>query len=148
MNARVILTALHGLPPGTMFVFSGPASCVLGRANDCDLHVPNDEAHRTVSRHHCLLAANPPLLWVRDLDSKNGTYVNAVNISRGAAEASAGTDAAPRPAVYELEEGDALQLGNVLLTVHVLDEEERVAPRATQVLRRRGCAAPRLCVKK
>lgn len=134
MNAHVILTALRGLPPGTIFVFSGPASCVLGRADDCELHVPNDEAHRTVSRHHCLLAADPPLLWVRDLDSKNGTYVNAVNIGR---EAEA----------YPLEEGDALQLGNVLLSVNVLDDRERLRQRDTHVPRCRGSEAPRLCVK-
>jgi pSer/pThr/pTyr-binding forkhead associated (FHA) protein len=134
MNAKVILTALHGLPPGTMFVFTGPARCVLGRAKDCEFHVPNDDSHRTVSRHHCELAAKPPHLWVRDLGSMNGTYVNTVNIGWHKPE---GSLTPPRTAPYcgvrELEDGDAIQAGNVLLAVHVLEDRDELPPRDTDV---------------
>ena len=138
MTAKVILTAMRGLPPGTTFVFSDAASCVLGRAEDCDLHVPNDAAHQAISRHHCLLSVHPPLLWVRDLGSKNGTYVNAVNIGQGVVQPVG---------ECPLEDGDALQLGNVLLSVHVLDDADRAAPRATVGLRRRDREARQSCVK-
>jgi pSer/pThr/pTyr-binding forkhead associated (FHA) protein len=143
MNAKVILTALHGLPPGTVFEFTGPACCVLGRANDCELHVPNDEAHRNVSRHHCLLAANPPHLWVRDLHSKNGTYVNTVNIGWHKPETV--PKITPHQDVRELEGGDAIQAGNVLLSVHVLEDQDELPPRDTGIAHE-GDA--RLCVKK
>jgi pSer/pThr/pTyr-binding forkhead associated (FHA) protein len=145
MNAKVILTALHGLPPGTMFVFTGPACCVLGRANDCELHVPNDGAHQTVSRHHCVLAANPPHLFVRDLHSTNGTYVNTVNIGWHKPEAAKEPPGmTQRHHGRELEDGDAIQVGNVLLSVHVLEDEEELPPPVTGESPR---ADVRLCVK-
>jgi pSer/pThr/pTyr-binding forkhead associated (FHA) protein len=121
MSAKVVLTALHGLEPGRSFSFDMPARCVLGRSKDCDLHVPDDRLHLTVSRHHCLLTIDPPSVWVSDLDSRNGTFINTVNIGSRKTAATADPD---RPGIFPLEDGDAIQAGNVLLTVHVYQDGE------------------------
>jgi len=124
MTTKVVLTALHGLKPDQQFVFDSPACWVLGRADDCNLQVPDDAAHRSVSRHHCLLAIDPPYISVRDLGSRNGTYVNAVRIGgRLLGQTRPELEAQPQEA-RRLEEGDAIQTGNVLLTVKVLEEVE------------------------
>lgn len=46
--------------------------CVIGRSADTDLHLPSDE----VSRHHALLWREAGSVWLVDLDSSNGTFVN------------------------------------------------------------------------
>lgn len=45
---------------------------VIGRANDCDLKLIDDR----ISRHHSEIRISGDLLWIRDLESTNGTYVN------------------------------------------------------------------------
>lgn len=45
---------------------------VLGRESDCHLVLDNS----SVSRHHCALLLDDRTLRIRDLASKNGTYVN------------------------------------------------------------------------
>jgi pSer/pThr/pTyr-binding forkhead associated (FHA) protein len=110
-----------------MFVFDAPSSCVLGRGDDCGLHIPNDAAHRTVSRHHCMVAVDPPNIWVRDLGSMNGTYVNSIEIGHRPFGPLLPT--APRHGVTcQLEEGDAIQAGNVVLSVHVYPHANSLPP--------------------
>nr|WP_315792081.1 FHA domain-containing protein [Fischerella sp. JS2] len=38
----------------------------MGRSNDCNPKLPNDEDHSTIFRYHCLLDINPPAIRVRD----------------------------------------------------------------------------------
>jgi pSer/pThr/pTyr-binding forkhead associated (FHA) protein len=45
---------------------------VIGREQDCHLLLDSD----FVSRHHCVLLMDDYTLRIRDLGSKNGTYVN------------------------------------------------------------------------
>jgi EAL domain-containing protein (putative c-di-GMP-specific phosphodiesterase class I) len=45
---------------------------VIGRADDCDLKLTDG----LISRHHSEIRKSSDLLWIRDLDSTNGTYVN------------------------------------------------------------------------
>ena len=45
----------------------------IGRAEDCQLRPGSD----LISRHHCVLLVDEGYVGVRDLGSKNGTYVNA-----------------------------------------------------------------------
>jgi EAL domain-containing protein (putative c-di-GMP-specific phosphodiesterase class I) len=48
------------------------APFVIGRSDDCDLKL----ADRRISRHHSEIRMSGDLLWIRDLNSTNGTYVN------------------------------------------------------------------------
>lgn len=48
----------------------------IGRAEDCQLRPGSD----LVSRHHCVIMVDDGYVGVRDLGSKNGTFVNAERI--------------------------------------------------------------------
>lgn len=50
----------------------------IGRGEECDLRIPSSE----ISRVHCKLWSNERGIVVKDLDSKNGTYVNGMVIYR------------------------------------------------------------------
>ncbi|MGO4423600.1 FHA domain-containing protein, partial [Streptomyces sp. MCAF7] len=80
--ARVAFTVLQGPLQGRTFEFPERATCVVGRADDCTLQLPEDEGYSGISRHHCLLDINPPDVRVRDLGSINGTYVNGDKIGQ------------------------------------------------------------------
>ena len=45
---------------------------IIGRARDCQLRIASGE----ISRHHCEILLADDGVYVRDLDSANGTYVN------------------------------------------------------------------------
>ncbi len=49
---------------------------VLGRRKDCDLYIPLE----SVSRRHCELDIEGDSLIIRDLKSKNGTFLNGSKI--------------------------------------------------------------------
>src|SRR5262249_12611551 len=80
MFDRVILTCTEGPLKGRKFVLENGAHCVVGRAKDCSIQVPDDLS--LVSRHHCLIDVDAPDVRVRDLGSLNGTYVNGETIGR------------------------------------------------------------------
>ncbi|MGD1700683.1 FHA domain-containing protein [Dapis sp. BLCC M229] len=82
MSAKIILTITEGSIKGQQFIFEERTTCVIGRSHDCYPQLPNDQAHRTISRYHCLLDINPPDIRVRDFGSKNGTYVNGQKIGQ------------------------------------------------------------------
>jgi pSer/pThr/pTyr-binding forkhead associated (FHA) protein len=49
---------------------------LIGRAEECDIRPLSEE----VSRRHCAVHAGPADVWVEDLGSRNGTFVNGVRI--------------------------------------------------------------------
>ena len=49
----------------------------VGRDEDCQLRLTSS----LVSRRHCVLDIRPDGIWVRDLASQNGTYVNDVAVT-------------------------------------------------------------------
>ncbi|WP_053084737.1 protein kinase domain-containing protein [Streptomyces viridochromogenes] len=118
-SARVALTVLQGPLQGRKFEFPDRTTCVVGRADDCALQLPEDEEYSGISRHHCLLDINPPDVRVRDLGSVNGTYVNGDKIGqRDAGPAPHGADQLPS-AERELADGDEIRLGGVRLRVGI-----------------------------
>lgn len=70
---------------------------VIGRDEDCHVRL----ASSLVSRKHCALRGSPEGLWVRDLASQNGTFVNDVPVTE--------------PVL--LKPGDILQIGATLFRV-------------------------------
>ncbi len=54
----------------------GP-SMTIGRDPQCDLHLDN----RALSRRHAQIEKRGAAIWVRDLNSQNGTYVNGSRIA-------------------------------------------------------------------
>jgi pSer/pThr/pTyr-binding forkhead associated (FHA) protein len=79
----------------------------VGRDEDCLMRI----ASSLVSRKHCTLRATPEGIWVRDLESQNGTYVNDVAITEP----------------FLLKAGDVLRIGASLFQV------PRVKPSSSQL---------------
>lgn len=50
---------------------------LIGRAEECDIRPLSDE----VSRRHCAVRIEPGVVWVEDLGSRNGTFVNGHRIA-------------------------------------------------------------------
>jgi pSer/pThr/pTyr-binding forkhead associated (FHA) protein len=53
-----------------------PGRLVIGRGSDCDLVLDEPE----MSRRHAMVEVTPAGIWLRDLGSSNGTYVNGVQV--------------------------------------------------------------------
>jgi pSer/pThr/pTyr-binding forkhead associated (FHA) protein len=73
---------------------------IFGREHDCDLVL---DSH-SVSRHHCELLLDDHTLRIRDLGSKNGTFVNR-----------------DQTRIYErvLARGDIVKIGVLVIRVEV-----------------------------
>jgi hypothetical protein len=50
---------------------------LIGRAEQCDVRPLSEE----VSRRHCAITVGPTEVWVEDLGSRNGTFVNGTKIT-------------------------------------------------------------------
>jgi pSer/pThr/pTyr-binding forkhead associated (FHA) protein len=104
------LIPLNGGPPITI----DRDITVVGRQREhCDLTL--DE--KSVSKMHCILVKTDGLLFVRDLDSTNGTKVNGQRITRGA-----------------LLPGDKLSFANERFRVHLGAEPASGRPDRTEMI--------------
>jgi eukaryotic-like serine/threonine-protein kinase len=126
MSAKVKVTIKDRLMPERELVFSNRTICTVGRAHDCYLQLPCDLLHRAISRHHCLLDIDPPVVLVRDLGSRNGTYVNGKKIGQRRPDVIPETAAVADEPEYALFAGDTVQLGDVSLEVTVCTSDESV----------------------
>jgi DNA-binding NtrC family response regulator len=70
-----VLSPQTGEPAGAPVVV-GTAPCIIGRGDHCQVVVPDAQ----VSVSHCELLATERGLRVRDLDSKNGTFVHQARV--------------------------------------------------------------------
>src|SRR5262245_8247520 len=77
----VTLTVVNGPRAGLEYELPEPGLYVVGRAEECHPRLPNEFPYKDVSRRHCLVSLDPSGVWVLDLHSKNGTYVNGELIS-------------------------------------------------------------------
>jgi len=92
-------------------------ACIVGRHTECQLRVPDDDAHRVIGRTHCLLDINPPDVRVRDFGSLNGTMVNGKNIGQrreGQTREQAIQEKFPE---HDLKDGDEIGLVHTVFRV-------------------------------
>lgn len=80
---------------------------VIGRRHDCDLQIPL----MPVSRRHCQLSQNEETVKVRDLGSRNGTYLNGKRIEEATVEA-----------------GDYIKIGPLTFLLQVDGQPEEIVP--------------------
>jgi pSer/pThr/pTyr-binding forkhead associated (FHA) protein len=71
---KAVLRGVSGPYFGKVIPIPGRLS--IGRGNDCDLVLDEPE----MSRRHAMVEATPAGIWLRDLGSANGTYVNGVQV--------------------------------------------------------------------
>jgi pSer/pThr/pTyr-binding forkhead associated (FHA) protein len=68
---KVKLKVLHGAHAGKELPVKGP-QFIIGRGEGCHLRAKSD----TISRQHCIVAISDGKVLVKDLGSKNGTFIN------------------------------------------------------------------------
>jgi len=119
MPATITLAVTDGVLKGERFVFERPGRYVLGRAECCNPRLPNDLLHRNVSRFHCLIDVCPPHIWVRDMGSRNGTFVNGKIIGQRENGLSAEETAKEHFPEFHLRKGDELRVGDTIFRVDV-----------------------------
>jgi len=105
----------------THYAFDCPQSCIIGRADDCDIRVEEEGQRRELSRHHCLFEVDPPSVRVFDLYSTNGTFVNGRRLVPDPnctdLDHACGT---------ELKGGDEIRIGNTVMHVWVETNAEEL----------------------
>jgi pSer/pThr/pTyr-binding forkhead associated (FHA) protein len=117
--ARITLLVTEGYMKGMEYVVEDGSTCIIGRAEDCDIRLPDDRDHQDVSRHHCEVDASPTSLRIRDLGSRNGTFVNGDELmKRPRGQAPEDFDLRDSPA-HELKDGDEIRMGNCILKVGI-----------------------------
>ena len=70
---------------------------LIGRAEECDVRPLSEE----VSRRHCAVIVGPADVWIEDLGSRNGTFVNGTKITEKT----------------KLADGDMIRVGSLELKV-------------------------------
>jgi pSer/pThr/pTyr-binding forkhead associated (FHA) protein len=129
MTVKVTLTFLNGSLKGRKREFTEPGRCIIGRSSDCDLQLPSGLEFMEVSRHHCELHIDPPAVQVRDLGSRNGTFVNGNSI--GQRQPGQPLDNAENNGWHILKTGDELRIGDTFVRVEVSARPERATARET-----------------
>jgi WD40 repeat protein len=119
LPANVTLTVTKGSLKGQEFVFNSRTTCIIGRAKDCGLRLPDAADHNIISRYHCLLDINPPDIRVRDLGSLHGTYVNGEKIGQRQPNQTPEQAAQFKFPEYDLKDGDEIKLGNTTFQVKI-----------------------------
>jgi predicted component of type VI protein secretion system len=105
MGAELVI--LHGEHAGKR-VKLPPTPFVIGRGPNCHLR----PASASVSRLHCALAPSGPFLVLRDLKSRNGTYVNDRRVSRPT----------------RLRDGDRIRVGNLMFQIRIAPQQSAAVP--------------------
>jgi predicted component of type VI protein secretion system len=72
---QVRLKILHGSNAGKEVKIPTP-KCLIGRGDDCHLKPQSD----AISRKHCVIITTDTEVVVRDLNSRNGTFVNGERV--------------------------------------------------------------------
>jgi serine/threonine-protein kinase len=106
---RVTLRVIAGPHHGRTFTFDQHETFLIGRAETAHFCLPGD---RYFSRNHCLLEIAPPQIFLRDLGSTNGTYVNGHRVE----------------SVY-LKSGDHIQGGETVLEAEVTTDTPGLSSR-------------------
>ena len=111
---KVVLAVLSGPRKGEKKVFDEPDLFTVGRQEDCHFYLRDDPY---LSRHHFLLEISPPEVFLQDLHSTNGTWVNEVcRGGRGPQGQGANEGEASR---VELKDGDTIKVGRTQMLVQL-----------------------------
>lgn len=134
MPAKIILSVTRGAQQGQQYSFADRNTCLIGRHDECGIQLPNDEAHKTVSRYHALLDINPPMVRIRDFGSLNGTFVNGQKIGQRQKGTSAEEGAQQNFPEYDLKNGDEIRVGDSAWRVKIVaDKPQQPKPQAKPV---------------
>jgi pSer/pThr/pTyr-binding forkhead associated (FHA) protein len=102
---RAKLKVMRGASAGK-FVDIGKQKFLIGRADGCTLRLN----HEAISRKHCLFVLHDDKVTLRDMGSRNGTYLNGERLKNE----------------VQLATGDELRIGPLLFEVVVTDDAGKV----------------------
>jgi hypothetical protein len=117
MSGKVKLKVVKGPIQGQVFAFDEHDTFVFGRSPDCHAQLSPEDT--TASRHHFLLEVNPPDARIRDLGSRNGTYVNDVKYGGRAGGETPEEGAKRKFPEVDLRDGDVICVGETVFAVQV-----------------------------
>jgi len=120
MSGKITLTVLEGTSQGKTFVFDAHDTFLFGRMQDCHICLPHDQL---VSRNHFLMEVNPPHACIRDLGSRNGTYVNGQKYGGREKHETPEEGARRQYPQVDLHDGDQVKVGATTLGVQVKVEK-------------------------
>ena len=93
---------------GSQKAFSLPSdNTIIGRRHDCDLCIPLMD----VSKRHCQLSRNEEDVKIRDLKSRNGTFLNGKRINETMVQA-----------------GDYIRIGPLTFLLQIDGVPEKIVP--------------------
>ena len=105
---------------GTTKSFPLPSAVtVIGRRQDCDLCIPL----MIISRKHCELNQDQEQLKIRDLGSRNGTFVNGLQIENSRLNAGDKINIGPLTFAVQIDGVPAKDSADLLPTKHVAEPE-------------------------
>ncbi|WP_406441376.1 FHA domain-containing serine/threonine-protein kinase [Streptomyces sp. NBC_01613] len=108
------------------YVYTDRASRALGRGPECEIRIAGEQ--RKVSRRHCQVEVRPPHAYVRDLGSRNGTYVNDERLGEAFGE-------------RELKDGDELRIGETTVRIALGTDDRTELQPGLRTLRELGRGA-------
>ncbi len=109
-----------------LFTAKGP-EFILGRAPDCNIVIASD----VISRHHLKIVVTPEEVFILDLKSANGTFVDGHRV----------TPQQP----YVVTDKSEIRLGNMKESIWVFDprqEQENIVPTQKEVLEKNAVSKP------
>ena len=108
MDRIPVLVVVEGPLKGKRFeILSGEGSTI-GRADECDITIPDPD----VSRQHARVILHNAGVWVQDDNSRNGVFVNDKRVVR-------------RP--HELRPGGNITIGDHKFVLELIEEEKDVS---------------------
>jgi len=119
MATAIRLTVVTGPHKDSKFCFCGPTRCQAGRALDCFIQFAGTERDKLISRYHCQMEIDPPFVQVRDLGSRNGTYINGRKVELEAQEMADLPN--PEISAAACKHGDLVTLGGTTLRIDAVD---------------------------
>jgi pSer/pThr/pTyr-binding forkhead associated (FHA) protein len=119
ISTGVILTATQGDLTGQSFKFNSPNLITIGRHPFCDIQLSD----RTVSRYHCFLKINNTEIKIKDLNSKNGTYLNGEKLKYLGSPQISLTNIVRENDGYAIANRDRIKVAKNILEVGIVNLE-------------------------
>ena len=124
MPGKVTLTVVEGATKGATFIFDKHDTFLCGRLKENHVCLSKDNL---VSRYHCILEINPPDVCIRDLGSRNGTYINGKRYGGRATNETPEEGAQREYPLVDLQDGSKIGVGQttLLVSIEVPESETR-----------------------
>lgn len=123
MGTCITLTVVEGAHRGEEMTCVGLTQFTIGRSEECTFPLRGIHDDLLVSRRHCLIVVHPDWVEIRDLESRNGTYVNGRRLGFPLGNQLGGSTAFKR----RLQDGDTIRVGTSQLLVGIREIAEYAA---------------------